>query len=337
MKMLVSPSRLLAAATVALVCAAATHAADEAAWTEDMDAAMLQAKAQNKDLLVDFTGSDWCPPCMALGEEVFDSEQFANGAANEFVLVKMDFPKQTQQDEKIKQQNAAWAQKFGVQNFPTVVLMEPSGRPYAAISGYQSGAKDQYLTALSQLQQASKTRQAVFAQAEKAEGAEKAKLLDQAVSSLQPQILLMFYRPEVDEIIALDADGSAGVKDKYETLLKVVEAEQDIQTQLQPLFQAGDADKVIAKIDELAAKYKNFVGIKIKLLMAKAKILAEQQHKFQESLDVIDQAIAIAPNPQLAENLGKLKAQLQQAIEQQKSQNAPADSTPDKPAEPAAN
>ena len=69
---------------------------DESAWTTDVIAALAAARAEGKDLLLLYTGSDWCPPCIKLEEEVLSKPEFISAAAEKFVLVKLDFPQKTE-------------------------------------------------------------------------------------------------------------------------------------------------------------------------------------------------------------------------------------------------
>ena len=82
-------------ALVALCSLSAAFAGGEG-WTSDFEAAKKQAAEQKKDLLIDFTGSDWCGWCIKLNDEVFQKDAFKAGVKDKFVPVEIDFP----QDEK---------------------------------------------------------------------------------------------------------------------------------------------------------------------------------------------------------------------------------------------
>ncbi len=61
-------------------------------WSHDFAKARTAAASENKDLLVDFTGSDWCSWCIKLNKEVFGHEAFRSGVKDSFVLVELDYP-----------------------------------------------------------------------------------------------------------------------------------------------------------------------------------------------------------------------------------------------------
>ena len=115
--------------------------AAEGVWTEDFEAAKAKAKAEGKDLLIDFTGSDWCHWCVKLKEEVFDHESFSTEATKHFVLVELDFPSKAPQDPKIKAQNQALQKKYNISGYPTILLTDHSGAVYGR-TGYQAGGPE---------------------------------------------------------------------------------------------------------------------------------------------------------------------------------------------------
>lgn len=117
------------------------------AWLTDLEEAKKVAKKENKSILIDFTGSDWCHFCVLLNDEVFSKDEFLKAAEKDFVLVEIDFPRKSKQTDEMKEKNEALAQKFGVQGFPTVFLTDAEGKPFAQ-TGYQPGGVEPYLAHL---------------------------------------------------------------------------------------------------------------------------------------------------------------------------------------------
>src|SRR6187455_3462039 len=101
----------------------------EEKWVADFDKAVEQAKKEHKDLLVDFTGSDWCSWCVRLHEEVFSHDDFLAAAQKDYVLVSLDYPHG--EEAKAKVPNAArndeLAKQHKIGGFPTVLLMTADG------------------------------------------------------------------------------------------------------------------------------------------------------------------------------------------------------------------
>ncbi|MEY3392970.1 MAG: hypothetical protein RLZZ322_1819 [Verrucomicrobiota bacterium] len=125
MKKLILPLLLLAAVT----------ARAELTWLTDLDEAKKVATKENKKLLVDFTGSDWCGYCIKLHKEVFDTPEFEK-FAKDYVLVELDFPRRKEQPAAEKAKNQAAQKKYGVNGFPTVIIMNTSGKVLNRAEGY---------------------------------------------------------------------------------------------------------------------------------------------------------------------------------------------------------
>lgn len=140
------------ASTLLLFSSAAPAAIAGENWHPDLDAALAVAKEQKKDLLVDFTGSDWCGWCTRLDREVFSHEEFLSVAQKSFVLVALDFPQKEEAKAKVPnpKRNAELAEKHGIQGFPTVLLMNSDGEVFAS-TGYRAGGPESYLTHLEEI------------------------------------------------------------------------------------------------------------------------------------------------------------------------------------------
>jgi len=117
-------------------------------WLTDLDAAKQQAAAEKKDILIDFTGSDWCGWCIKLDKEVFSTPAFK--AQKDFVLVSLDFPRKKELPADQKAKNDALAKAWGIQGFPTIILANAAGEPYAQ-TGYKQGGPEAYLAHLAEL------------------------------------------------------------------------------------------------------------------------------------------------------------------------------------------
>ena len=134
--------------TSLLLLGAAVASAAEPVWLTDLDAAKAQGVKENKPVLVDFTGSDWCPPCKALHKQVFESAEFA-AVASRYVLVELDYPKSKPQTPELKAKNAALSKQFGITGFPTVLLLDAkSGEVFGKTVGFGGQTAKEYLDKL---------------------------------------------------------------------------------------------------------------------------------------------------------------------------------------------
>jgi thioredoxin-related protein len=105
-------------------------------WLTDLEAAKKQAAQEKKAVLIDFTGSDWCPPCKKLKADVFDKEEFKKFAADNLVLVEVDFPRSKPQSPELKKANAALQKSYKIEAYPTIVILDPSGKKLQEFQGY---------------------------------------------------------------------------------------------------------------------------------------------------------------------------------------------------------
>jgi thiol-disulfide isomerase/thioredoxin len=114
-------------------------------WRTDYSGALRQARSENKLVLLDFTGSDWCPWCIKFDHDVLSTDRFAGYARNKLMLVKVDFPRHTPQPDDLKRSNAALSKQFGVDGFPTYVLVNADGRELGRQVGYLQGGPDTFI------------------------------------------------------------------------------------------------------------------------------------------------------------------------------------------------
>lgn len=114
-------------------------------WMTDFEAAKKKAAAENKILLLDFSGSDWCSWCIKLDEEVFQKSAWKEYAKAHLVQVLIDFPRdKSEQSEVLQKQNNELGKQYEVLGFPTVLLLDDEGTLIEK-TGYQRGGADNYV------------------------------------------------------------------------------------------------------------------------------------------------------------------------------------------------
>jgi thioredoxin-related protein len=279
---------LIGSANAANVGAGIASGTDDV-WHDDVEKAVEIAKAENKLLLLDFTGSDWCPPCIKLDEEIFSKEEFTKAASEHFVLVKLDFPNAIELPEKIKQQNADWAKKYSVQGYPTVFLIDSQGKPFG-ILGYQEGGVQPFLENLQSLRQAKDRFDAAMKSAAEKEGLEKAVALDQAISELDEDIINVYYEGVVKEIVDLDVEDQAGLRTKW-FAAQDAEARKILMVDIVTVSRLEDPNQAIAYIDAAIEKIKLPVAMQLDILKLKLDLLIKSE-KISEADALIESMIA---------------------------------------------
>jgi thioredoxin-related protein len=259
-------------------------------WTENAKDAMAQAAKEKKDLLMDFTGSDWCGWCIKLDKEVFSQPAFTEEAPKQFVLLKLDFPQRKPQSAELKKQNAELQAKYGVEGYPTIVLADAKGRAYAQ-TGYRPGGAEGYLKHLAELRAGREKRDAAFAQAAAAKGIERAKLLDQAMATLDPGLVMSSYGSVVEEIVKLDPQNKAGLRKKYETRLAVQKIGEALS--------GGKPDEAIALADKALKAAGRTGDAAQEILLAKSQAYFNKGDK-AAAKKVLQEALKAAPKSERA-------------------------------------
>ena len=119
----------------ALFVTTTTHAAS---WLTDLIAGRMQAQQEGKFVMINFTGSDWCPWCIKLRQEIFSQPEFEAFASRNLVLVEIDFPKRTPQAAAVQKANSILVTQYKVDGFPTLVFLNQQGQVVHR-GGYQPG------------------------------------------------------------------------------------------------------------------------------------------------------------------------------------------------------
>jgi thioredoxin-related protein len=244
------------------------QAAEGGRWVADFDEAVKLAKAEKKDLLVDFTGSDWCGWCIRLHEEVFQHESFYATAEKDFVLVALDFPR----DEAIKAKvpnptrNRELANIYGVQGYPTILLMTAEGDVFGQ-TGYQAGGPEAYLEHISTLTTEGK-----------ASLAEVTKLV-KAYEAAEGEVKTAAFTAVLEGFESREAD-AAGMRTLADVLRAHLSADAENkggmnERIIKALLQKGMADEAVnaaaAKLDP-----KNEKGLLEQVLHAKFQAIADE-------------------------------------------------------------
>ena len=335
-------SHLLRAGLLALVTLTPAFA-DREGWTSDLAAAKKQATAEKKDLLLDFTGSDWCGWCIKLDKEVFQQAAFATGVKDKLVLVELDYPKdKSKLSDATQAQNEKLRGEFKIKGYPTILLCDASGKPYGQI-GYEPDGPEKYVAHLNSLMAVRAKRDAAFAAAEKAtDPANKAKNLVEGLKVIDDELVDAYYTDVIAKIGEIDKDDSTGyVKEQKAAKAKkeAAAAAQDearkaaapamkalqefMQAKVMPLMQAKDFDKAYAEVEDylkanpaLPEAIKIDLTLNIGLPRFVEKGDAEGANKF------VDELVAAHPNHPVAKQANPIKQQIKAQIAKLKAQPA---------------
>jgi thioredoxin-related protein len=120
-------------------------------WLTNFDAAKSTAATENKYILLNFSGSDWCAPCIKMKKEVFESDSFSSIAEKQLVLVRADFPrtKKNQLPKDQSEHNDALAEKYNPEGkFPFTLLLDSNGKVIRQWDGYVFASQEAFIADL---------------------------------------------------------------------------------------------------------------------------------------------------------------------------------------------
>ncbi len=132
------------ATVIALFASCLYLSAGELQWETKFEKAREIAKKENKSILINFTGSDWCGWCKRLKREVFRKEEFADFVNKELVLLEVDFPQYKKLSSAQRKANASLAKKYGVMGYPTIFIVDAEGKELLR-TGYLPGGVKSYI------------------------------------------------------------------------------------------------------------------------------------------------------------------------------------------------
>jgi len=121
-------------------------------WLGDFNVAKIDAIKEHKRILINFSGSDWCGPCIRLRKEILETGTFDDYAKDHLVLVRADFPRQKKNQlskEQIKL-NESLADKYNAEGkFPYTLLVDENGKVLKTWDGFPNESPEQFVADVS--------------------------------------------------------------------------------------------------------------------------------------------------------------------------------------------
>ncbi len=128
-----------------------------AAWRTDFSRAKEEAKEKNRNILLSFSGSDWCIPCIKTRKEIFEKEPFTKFAETNLILVNADFPrlKKNRLSKELTRQNEALAEQYNKEGvFPCTLLLDANGKVLKQWHGYPGVTPEVFVTQIKEFEHA---------------------------------------------------------------------------------------------------------------------------------------------------------------------------------------
>ncbi len=288
-------------------CIAPAAAAESNAWMTDLDAAKKKAAAENKAVLVEFSGSDWCSYSRNLRKKIMTKPEFLKYAGDKYVLVNIDFPRKTKLPAEQARKNEAWSKEYNVDGFPTVLVLDPDG---AAYGGFSGGLPDfaAVKTPLEEAYRDMKNAKAAIAVANKLSGDDKILILQQIYKAV-PEEYRVSRAALLKNIIDLDKKDLTGLVAKTNKENEIKALKKRIQDEIDPEKPAAET---LPKIDAILAEPKLPEEGRLALLQIKLQLMlqdASSEEEIDRALTVINDIVKV--RPELSAQLQQLKKQIQ--------------------------
>lgn len=120
-------------------------------WLTDMAKARTEAQQSQRYILLNFSGSDWCVPCIRMEKEVFHTPVFEGFSAAHLVLVNADFPRlrKNQLSKEQTARNEALAEQYNPEGrFPLTLLLDASGNVIRTWEGFPPAGAQKFISDL---------------------------------------------------------------------------------------------------------------------------------------------------------------------------------------------
>lgn len=277
------------AAGVLLVLGAATGGP----WTSELPPALAQARTTQRDVLVLYDGSDWCPPAARFRQEVLDTPVVRTWLEARYVLVRWDEPNALDAEAAQLARKRSEALHFTVRDYPAVLLLDPQSRLYGHLPCAGETAAG-FLVRLKQARDRRNARDAAWALAEHATGAERALRLGQGLAALEDEVARA-NRETLDQLRHADPRDTSGYQRRYTfSLLAFLEGKVLAPAEAKRYEEAEQA------LEEQLANDKWTPTQRQELLAARFALYSRWPAKHAAAPAVLEQLIAVAPNSDLA-------------------------------------
>ncbi len=278
-------------------------------WLVGLDRALKAAEDTGKDLLLNFAGTDWIPQSIDLEERVFSKKEFAEAASKDFILVRLDFPRKLNvQSDELKRKNLEAASKYEIRSYPTIVLTDSKGRPYADTRWKEGVSVESFLKRLSELREKRAKRDAHWAEAEKLEGAAKVPHIVKFLEGKTPGIILKFYGPEYHLALELDPVdyGGLGPVVFYEKSLAM-------RLELDALAEENKWEEALNVLDAFKREHAKTNEQKQQIEFYKINGLLHLE-RWDEVMPFLDSVIAMDPESPAGKKAASIKPELMKRI-----------------------
>lgn len=277
-------------------------------WSTSPAEAMQQAAAQNKGVMLEFTGSDWCGACIMQKKQALSLPEIQTAISRSFIPVELDYPRKKQQDAQTKTSLETYKKSYGITGFPTLVFADAQGRPVHTVVGYANPA--QVMQDTKKAAEALNTQQSLTNKlAEKLTDQQRRDTLVQLLKTVPQSSIRTFYKPALAELEKLDPQDASGILAKLhrDDLLHAQKLEWTDTFRKKNVHILADQnpDEALSIMDSYLKKNGLLPEVKQAVLMQKVYLLM-QQNRVNELEQPLKEGVALLPESFEGKAFGKL-------------------------------
>lgn len=287
----------------------------------DYAKALEAAKAEKQMLLIEFTGSDWCPPCKKLKKSILSTEAFADYLkAKNLRFVELDFPRKPGKISKAQMaRQEAVLSYYNASGFPTVLIIDSDGMPYGRIVGIEK-TPEAYLKRVSDALELKEKFVADVAEAQKKSGAARAEALVDALNCL-PIEYREYQKAIIKDIIANDPEDQYGYAQKTRTA-RLLEEQREILKTFFGKFRGKNSPEDVVDARNEALRLLQTPELQPAIILALNKFISDGyalERNFEKTLEYLKAAHAADPNSRAGKALIPWIKNLENNMEQIKA------------------
>jgi len=279
-------------------------------WLTDLEAAKKVAQKEGKDILIEFTRSEGCGWCIKLEKEVLAQKAFQQQIPEHYVMVMLNYPHdENQWSTEEKEQYDQLLKYYRIRKFPYLVFADSDGRPYDKES-YRDRQPKEYLEEIVGIRSKRERRDSAFASAEKAEGKEKARLLERGLSEVSRRYH-RYYPDVIDAIAKADPEDTSGFVAK----IRVDEVKSNLERQLRPHYRERNFAAIPATVDEYIREHgPKGEALQVALLYKIQALYTAKEYQAAKAL--ADEVIAMNDASRAAHYASSIKKRIERMSEE---------------------
>lgn len=273
-----------------------------------VEAALPQAQKEGRDIMLEFTGKEWCPPCIHLRTKILETAEFEKAVGDKYMLVEVVFPRLPAAVAAIPEEQRNANEKLLVHHrietgLPTVLLLDAQGYPYAQVAGARRTTAD-YLKALDEAAQIKVKRDTAFEKARGLQGIARAAALAEGLNAI-PENCRDKYPEVVNEINSLDPQNSLG----YARVLTRFANYQKQEAALKAIAEKTRGNLTpenLANAEKLLKEYLQTPDLEPELAQIAWRSLGDTyalQRRYKDMYEAYKKALEAAPDSRLAPRL----------------------------------